>query len=45
MKSIQEMTKDELLQGEVALEAEYEKIKGLGLSLDMSRGKPGSRSA
>ena len=40
MKKYTEMTKDELLQEKAALEAEYEKIKGLGLSLDMSRGKP-----
>ena len=42
MKKYTEMTKDELLQEKAALEAEYEKIKGLGLSLDMSRGKPGA---
>ena len=36
------MTKDELIQEKTALEAEYEKIKNLGLSLDMSRGKPGA---
>lgn len=42
MKKYTEMTKDELLQEKTALEAEYEKIKGLGLSLDMSRGKPGA---
>lgn len=42
MKSYQEMTKDELLQEKAGLEAEYEKIKALGLALDMSRGKPGT---
>ena len=41
MKKYSEMTKDELLQEKASLEAEYEKIKGLGLALDMSRGKPG----
>ena len=40
MKSYQEMTKEELLQEKAQLEAEYAKIKDLGLSLDMSRGKP-----
>ena len=38
MKKYTEMTKDELMQEKTALEAEYEKIKNLGLSLDMSRG-------
>lgn len=42
MKMYQEMSKEELLQEKEALEAEYEKIKGLGLALDMSRGKPGA---
>lgn len=42
MKAYQEMTKEELLQEEEILKAEYEKIKELGLSLDMSRGKPGT---
>ena len=41
MKKYTEMTKEELMQEKTALEAEYEKIKNLGLSLDMSRGKPG----
>lgn len=36
----QEMSKEELLQEKAALEAEYAKIKELGLNLDMSRGKP-----
>lgn len=40
MKSYQEMTREELLQEKAQLEAEYAKIKDLGLSLDMSRGKP-----
>ena len=38
MKKYTEMTKDELMQEKTALEAEYEKIKNLGLSLDMSQG-------
>lgn len=42
MKKYLEMTKEELLQEKTALEAEYEKIKALGLNLDMSRGKPGA---
>lgn len=42
MKKYQEMTKEELLQEQVALEAEYAKIKEMGLNLDMSRGKPGT---
>lgn len=40
MTSYQEMSKEELLQEKTALEAEYAKIKEMGLSLDMSRGKP-----
>ena len=42
MKKYQEMTKEELLQEQAALEAEYAKIKEMGLELDMSRGKPGT---
>ena len=42
MKKYQEMTREELLAEESILEKEYEKIKGLGLALDMSRGKPGA---
>ena len=40
MTSYQEMSKEHLLQEKTALEAEYAKIKEMGLSLDMSRGKP-----
>ena len=40
MISYQEMSKEVLLQEKTALEAEYAKIKEMGLSLDMSRGKP-----
>ena len=40
MKSYMEMTHEELLQEQAALEAEYCKIKSQGLALDMSRGKP-----
>lgn len=40
MASYQEMSKEELLLEKAALEAEYAKIKEMGLSLDMSRGKP-----
>ncbi|MGN0414560.1 MAG: aminotransferase class I/II-fold pyridoxal phosphate-dependent enzyme [Agathobacter sp.] len=42
MEKYQEMSKDELLKEKVSLEAEFEKIKGMGLALDMSRGKPGA---
>lgn len=42
MKKYQEMTREELLQEKAALEAEYDKIKEMGLNLDMSRGKPGA---
>lgn len=42
MKKYQEMTREELLQEKTALEAEFAKIKEMGLNLDMSRGKPGA---
>ncbi len=41
MKSLKEMTKDELLALKDTLTKEYEDAKGKGLKLDMSRGKPG----
>ena len=44
MKSYQEMTREELLQEKAQLEAEYAKIKDMGLALDMSRGKPDRKS-
>lgn len=37
-----EMSRDELISLKNQLEKEYEEIKALGLSLDMSRGKPGA---
>ena len=40
MTSYQEMSKEQLLQEKTPSEAEYAKIKEMGLSLDMSRGKP-----
>ena len=40
MKRYQEMTREELLREKETLEAEYRKICEMGLSLDMSRGKP-----
>lgn len=42
MKNYQEMSRDELMREKTTLEAEFEKIKEMGLALDMSRGKPGS---
>lgn len=42
MKNYNEMTKDELLYEKELLMEEYEHIKELELSLDMSRGKPGA---
>ena len=41
METYQHMKKEELLALRERLAAKYEEIKGLGLSLDMSRGKPG----
>ncbi|MCI7738674.1 MAG: aminotransferase class I/II-fold pyridoxal phosphate-dependent enzyme [Lachnospiraceae bacterium] len=40
MKRYSEMSKDELLKLKNQLEAEFEDVKGKGLKLDMSRGKP-----
>ena len=40
MKAYQELSKEELLSLKAQLEAEYEKAKGKGLKLDMSRGRP-----
>lgn len=37
-----EMSRDELVSLKNELEKEYESVKALGLSLDMSRGKPGA---
>lgn len=37
-----EMSRDELVSLKNQLEKEYEDVKALGLSLDMSRGKPGA---
>lgn len=42
MKTYQTMSREELLQEKTALEEEFEKIKEMGLALDMSRGKPGA---
>lgn len=41
MKTYQELSKEELLVLKAQLEAAYEDVKGKGLKLDMSRGKPG----
>lgn len=40
MKLYQEMSKEELLSLKSQLELQYEDVKGKGLKLDMSRGKP-----
>ena len=40
MQKYQEMTKEELLVEQAALEKQFEEIKALNLKLDMSRGKP-----
>ena len=40
MKPYQEMTKEELYEVKEGLEKEYAKYKGMGLSLNMARGKP-----
>ena len=42
MKSYIEMNKDELAQEFKTVKAEYEKLRSLHLTLDMSRGKPGA---
>lgn len=42
MKKYTEMSREELLSLKEELEKEYARVKGLGLSLDMSRGKPGA---
>lgn len=40
MQSYQKMSKEELLEIKEGLEKEYAKFKGMGLSLNMARGKP-----
>ena len=40
MATLDEMSQVELLQLQKDLQAEYDKLKGLNLNLDMSRGKP-----
>lgn len=40
MKPYKEMTREEMLKEQAALEARYEEVKAKGLKLDMSRGKP-----
>ncbi|MBO4637724.1 MAG: aminotransferase class I/II-fold pyridoxal phosphate-dependent enzyme [Clostridiales bacterium] len=42
MKSYKEMTREELLQEKAVLESRVEDFRKLGLSLDMTRGKPSS---
>lgn len=41
MKTFQEMSRQELEELRSALEVQFEEVKGEGLKLDMSRGKPG----
>lgn len=41
MTAYKDMTKEQLMQEKSELVKKYEEIKGYGLSLDMSRGKPG----
>ena len=45
MKPYSELTRDELLALKEELESAFEEIKGKGLKLDMSRGKPGDGAA
>ena len=40
MKPYKEMTREELLKEQAALEAKFQEVKARGLKLDMSRGKP-----
>lgn len=40
MKAYKEMTREELLKEQAALEAQFQEVKAKGLKLDMSRGKP-----
>ena len=40
MKTFQEMSRQELEELRSALEVQFEEVKGEGLKLDMSRGKP-----
>ena len=42
MKKYTEMTREELEQQKEELRKQYEEIRAMGLSLDMSRGKPGT---
>lgn len=42
MKAYGEMSKEELLALQAELQARYDKLKGEGIQLDMSRGKPGT---
>lgn len=41
-KSYLSMTKEELLNEYNSVKSEYENLKAQGLSIDMSRGKPGA---
>ena len=41
-KSYLSMTKEELLNEYNSVKADYENLKAQGLSIDMSRGKPGA---
>ncbi len=43
MKKLAEMSRDELIAFKAAAQKEYDALKGKGLKLDMSRGKPNSK--
>ena len=42
MRPYREMSKDELTEQQAELTKQFEDAKGMGLKLDMSRGKPTS---
>lgn len=42
MKAYKDMNREELLSTQAQLKQEYDRLKSMGISLDMSRGKPGT---